>query len=109
MDKNSSKKKSQCFKADIISDGKVYPGLVKDVSKNSQGYVFTSVVNVSRDFIPKKNITLVYQTKENEQFSLDCEFMKFSRTSPYADQLVIGLKVIDPPLKSRSFVNLFRN
>ncbi len=79
-------------KTELVSEGKVYAGLVKNVSKSSSGYFVTFSLYNPDGFVPKKLMGLVFQTATEESLFLDCEFMWFSRPSPGAKQLELCLQ-----------------
>ncbi len=108
MEKRRSDRIGLNLKAKIVSGGKVYNGFIKNVSESGIGYLITSSIHISKDFTPIKTIELNFQIPSDEILKLNCEIIWFSRTSPDAKILTLGMKIIDPPLKYSEWVkNLF--
>jgi hypothetical protein len=92
------------LKAKIICDGKAYDGFIKNVSETGIGYLVTSSVHISSEFIPTKIIELNFQIPLGETLNLICEIIWFLRTSPDAKILTLGMRIIDPPPAYKEFI-----
>ena len=92
------------FKAKIISDGETYPGFIQNVSEDGIGYLIESVLEVDRDFAPKKMLQINLQIPSGETLNLKCEIIWCSRKTPHDKNATIGVKIIKPPQKYKKFV-----
>jgi hypothetical protein len=91
------------LKAKIISGGETYPGFIQNVSESGMGYFIESLIKVEKDFAPKKIIELSFQIPSGETLNLDCEIIWCSRKTPDDKRLTIGIKIIKPPQKYKTF------
>ena len=90
--------------AKIISEGKTFEGSIENVSEDGMEYLMTSFIQASKDFTPDKRIDLVFKAPSGEMISLDCEVVWFLKAEPREDNLVLGMRIINPPVQYRNMV-----
>ena len=92
------------LKAQIISNGETYHGLIQNVSEGGIGYLIESVFEVYRDFAPRKILQVNLRIPSGETLNLNCEIIWCSRKTPDDKRVTIGLKIINPPQKYKKLV-----
>lgn len=105
LDRRAYKRIPVNLNAKIIINGKTYIGIIKNVSEEGVEYFITTSIEVSEDFTLKKIIELNFQIPSGELLNLICEMNWFLRASLYDKTLTLGMKIIDPPIRYKEFVN----
>ncbi|RJQ16117.1 MAG: PilZ domain-containing protein [Nitrospiraceae bacterium] len=95
MEKNSNKAP---LNAKVVSGGRIFDGTIESVSEDGLEYFITSFIKASGDLIPSKLVNINFQAPTGETLNLNCELMWFLETSPEDKTLLVGMKIIDPPL-----------
>jgi PAS domain S-box-containing protein len=90
--------------ADITLGGKLYKGIIVNVSEDGIGSAVTSVVEAPAEFIPVNNIQLHFQDPSGKAIDLACELAWFSRSEVDSRKITIGMKIINPPLVYKVFI-----
>ena len=91
------------LEAKVVSDGEMYPGSIQNLSEEGIGYLIESVIEVDKDFAPRKIILLTFQIPSGEMLNLKCEIVWCSRKSPDDKRATIGVKIIKPTQKYKKF------
>jgi hypothetical protein len=90
--------------AKIISEGNVFDGYIENMSEDGLEYYMTSFVSASKDFFSKKSIDIQFQSSSGELISLACELIWFLETVSEEKALLLGMKIINPPLTFKELV-----
>lgn len=104
MEKRRSGRYPVELNADIVLGERTYRGHVTDVSECGVGYLTTSFDYVSSDVTPERVIDMDLQTPAGDTLRLNCEVKWFLSDSPRNGKLTLGMKIIDPPLQYRKYV-----
>ncbi len=94
------------LKAKLISGGKSYAGIIRNLSENG-AYVETAPTKTVTDFIPETTLKLEFKIPSGERLNLNCEviWLYTKKTLPPGfKQNNIGMEIIDPPLKYKEFL-----
>lgn len=90
--------------AKIISNDGSYEGYTENVSIEGLKYLITSVVTVSKYFIPGNKIALAFKLPNGETLDLTCEIIWVSETPDSHKKICVGMKIIDPPREYKEFL-----
>ncbi len=90
--------------AKIFLSGKSYDATIVNVSEDGIGSAVTSVVEAPTKFTPASNMELHFQDPSGAAIDLACELAWFSRSEVDARMIVIGMKIIKPPLMYKVFI-----
>jgi hypothetical protein len=104
MEKRSANRKACNLEANIVSGGITCQGFIENVSENGMEYLMTSEIISSKNFTPDKRIELNFRIPSGEELKLDCEVRWFLRVTPEQNRLVLGMRIIDPPLEYKKFI-----
>ena len=102
MERRQSKRIPVNLDAKIISEDKVFDGIIENMSEDGLEYFMTSFVKVSGNFTPAKSIKLNFRIPSGEMMALNCELIWFLETSP--EEKLIGMKVLNPPQTYKEIV-----
>jgi hypothetical protein len=102
MERRQSARVPVNLNAKIISEDKVFDGMIENMSEDGLEYFMTSFVKVTSNFTPAKSIKLNFQIPSGEMLNLNCELIWFLETSP--DEKLLGMKVLNPPLTYRKII-----
>lgn len=89
----------------IFLGGKSYDGIIVNVSEDGSGSSITSVVDSQEEFIPAYNIQLYFHDPSGRAIELVCELTWFSLSETDPGKLAIGMKILNPPLMYKVFIN----
>ena len=104
MEKRLFEKAPVNLYAKIIFGGKTYDGYIEDVAREGSEYLMTFCIKVSEEFKPEKKAEICFKIPASETIELTCEIMWFI-VSPHDDRTeVLGIEIINPPLKYREFI-----
>lgn len=104
MERRNSERIPINLKATISSEGNSFEGIVENMSEDGLEYFMTSIVKVPQDFVPKKLMNISFQDRSGEMFSLICELIWFLETHKEGKNLLLGMKIIDPPFTYKEMV-----
>ena len=90
--------------ARLFLGGKSYDATIVNVSEDGIGSAVTSVVETQEEFIPVNNIELHFQDPSGKAIDLVCELAWFSRSEVDSRKIIIGMKIIKPPLMYKVFI-----
>ena len=98
----------------VSSDAKSYAGFIQNVSEEGLAYESYSFVPMLNKLSEKKIINLMLKMPSGETLNLNCEVKWSSEPPPWS--LIqnyrifnMGMKIIDPPLKYREYVNTLQH
>lgn len=97
MERRYSKRIPSNLKATIVSEGKRYEGSIENISEGGVEYLLTSLIHVSGEFKPDKEMQLSFQMPSGETLNLTCEVKWYLKDSPEEETMVVGMKIIEPP------------
>lgn len=89
--------------AKFISKDKTYYGVIDDVYNDDEGYMLTYSIN-AEDFHHEKIMMLTLQIPSGETVCIKCEVKWYLKASDDNKRLMLGMKIIDPPLVYKQFV-----
>ena len=72
MEKRHNKRKPGIFKAEIISGGKSYSGVIKNLSE-SGAFVEIVPTEIVKDFIPGTKLEVKFQLPSGDNVNIGCE------------------------------------
>ncbi len=105
MERRSSDRIPFRLNAEIKSGGKTYAGLIENVSEGGIEYLMTSMIEVSKDFIPERLIEVNFKIPSDELISLSCIVEWFLKSESGDGNLVLGMRIINPPSAYKEWIN----
>ncbi len=106
MERKSVERKNVIFKVELLSGGKSYKGIIKNISEDGAYIEIVPTKNVN-DFIPETTLEVKLQLLSGETLSLQYEvvWLYSKKFSPDGlKQNIIGVKIIEPSKKLNNFL-----
>ncbi|MBI4848751.1 MAG: PilZ domain-containing protein [Nitrospirae bacterium] len=94
--------------AKVLIGGKTYEGVIGNVSEEGVSSTITTFIKTDKDFHPQKVIALNFQLPSGVTINLSCEVRWFLKPSENSDNLMLGLKIIDPPAEYTEWQQKFK-
>lgn len=104
IDKRVYKRYSVTLRAEVMSGGKHFDGIIGNVSEEGLAYVMMTFIDASDGFVPRNGIALIFTTPGGETFNLRCDVRWFLKPSEDKQRFIAGMKIIDPPDEYRRWV-----
>ena len=102
MEQKRSKRKIVRTKTEIISDDKIFEGVIRNISAKGI-YVRVDAGKSKIEFNPGKILELKFKPNSGETLNLRC-IIKWSNIIPtYGLTYDIGLEILDPPFNNKEF------
>jgi hypothetical protein len=104
MERRHSQRVPVSLEAQIISDGKVYSGVIDNISEDGMEYLVTSFIKADKDFTSEKRVEMNFRAPSGEAVNLHCE-VKWRKESAIDDRvLIVGMKIINPSPDYRKLI-----
>lgn len=84
--------------AKITAEGRVFDGSIENMSEEGPDCYMTSYVSATKKYFTKKSVDISFRSPSGEKIDLHCELKWLLETFPEEKSLLLGMKVIDPPL-----------
>ncbi|MCK5138709.1 MAG: PilZ domain-containing protein [Thermodesulfovibrionia bacterium] len=102
MERRHSKRISISLEADLISDGKSYAAIVRDISEQGLHIIITLMKNTTYFTLGTKLRLKIHHTP-GETVNLNCKKRWSFRISPHGPTMMIGMEITDSPPKYKEF------
>ena len=90
--------------AKITSGGRIFDGSIENMSEDGMEYYMTSYVSATKDYFTKKSVDISFRSPSGEKINLHCELKWLLETFPEQKSLLLGMRIIDPPLSLRELL-----
>lgn len=109
IDKRVYKRYSVTLRAQVVSGGKYFDGIIANVSEEGLAYVMTTFIDASGGFVPRNGIELIFMIQGGVKFTLRCDVRWFLKPSDDKKGFIVGMKIIDPPEEYREWVRTLKS
>lgn len=90
--------------AKITSGGRIFDGNIENMSEDGLEYYMTSYVSATKDFFTGKSVDISFRGPSGEKIDIHCELKWLLETFPEEKSLLLGMRIIDPPLSYRELL-----
>lgn len=108
MNKRRHKRFVITLHAQVAVGEKTYDGVISNVSEEGVSSTITTYIKTDDAFAPQNKITLMFELPTGDQVELNCEIRWYLRPQEKGKNLMLGLFIVDPPIKYREWIQKFR-
>ena len=95
-------KKITSFRATLVSDDTVYPGIIETLSGNNL-YITAASKPSTPDFMPGKTLKVNFHSDSGKEISLFCKIQWSYKTPPHGVTDSLGMEIIKKPSNYEEF------
>jgi len=95
--RRSSRRPVNLLKAELVSSGKIYPGVIEDMCEHGMKVITASKEGIG-SFVPEKIFELKFQSGTNGETCLNCEvrWVHINKTPIHGLTYRMGMEVVPP-------------
>jgi hypothetical protein len=103
MERRRFRRKIVSLKAELISGGVSYLGVIENLSEEGI-YMRIAPTKNAIDFVPGTKVELRFQPSSEETLNLPCSVKWAYKTPPHGLTTSIGMEIINPPPEYKEFL-----